>query len=721
MRLADLPLQNFPPSSPDITRLRPVIEQCTPPGHASTALGLRHWQHSAFASPPFRAISPSSKPALRQQRDHSACRHPDAPLRVKKTRENLKNVESYPNLVPPCLHICALTQYDSSKPYPRELEASTSVEPVVRSVRYDDSTNNSTQTTLPPYTPQDYAKIPPPPRSLPDSPRMVRQKSVSRRMLSRVKQGISTRTKDAYEKPVRATESETSLFRRLSSRRKQSSETERRAQSFEISRNSVDSTLEEYMRDASGSSRSFIDSTVSTSEILDHAFAEHTSSSTPSVANGQIGLVVDGVSPSPPPPPSPTPEPTPRPSTRLPLRLLGMAATTWPIEIPYIALNVSMDYSTLDVGAEKDVWIAIEATVCTQVHDSSNAAKHQDNVLGAITSLRLCYKPAHPCHILDIVGQKVLKDLQVGDTCSLFVRVHVPKIEHRGSSTNDKECDDQASLFTDLESMVGTLETEVLHVEARYRHALLPHDNVVTVRHNSSIRRPKIDSRWSIIDAYADPLESLSESVCAKLAKYLAEHYPAERALRLLDRYISAPSRHDCDVQLVRQKLVDSLTGYDQASLGDTYATASIKPRLIITDNDLEPHSNSVENEHFSTAPCTPSAEHTHNSPSALKPAHRTKPRSASLMALKLSPPPTTPSDCQPDEARTIWRHIRHSSLTAEQLVALATPEQDEALLQLQRRAVANKRSVGAETLRGWKWEEKTQELGRRKGEAPWL
>ena len=43
-----------------------------------------------------------------------------------------------------------------------------------------------------------------------------------------------------------------------------------------------------------------------------------------------------------------------------------------------------------------------------------------------------------------------------------------------------------------------------------------------------------------------------------------------------------------------------------------------------------------------------------------------------------------------------------------------------DSIRELRRRAIANKRSIGAETLRAWKWEEDMQTKAR-PAEAPWM
>lgn len=94
--------------------------------------------------------------------------------------------------------------------------------------------------------------------------------------------------------------------------------------------------------------------------------------------------------------------------------------------------------------------------------------------------------------IVEVVGEKAVKDLQLGQRCSLFLKVCLPKIETAADSSSPS---DQASLFAELESIVGTLQTNFLHVEARFRHTVLPAENVVTIRQICTMRRPQLESR----------------------------------------------------------------------------------------------------------------------------------------------------------------------------------------------------------------------------------
>jgi hypothetical protein len=429
-----------------------------------------------------------------------------------------------------------------------------------------------------------------------------------------------------------------------------------------------------------------------------------------------------------------------------------------------------MDASSVDVHSKRDIWVAVEATVrsmTTKLNlcdmsipatDSTNDVLGSGGVgepaginethpptetaCGAITTLRLCFKPVQGCQLREVIGQKSVRDLAIGQQCSLFIKLRVPRIRMR-DSTIDR---DQDSLFTELESIIGTLKTEVLHVEARYRHSMLPMDNVVTVRHACKIKRPKTESRWSIA-AHSDECESQAE-VHAMLARYLACHYSADKALELLEQYQGAAALARSGVREIFEALNDEAQNEQTHKLNDS------KPSVIVTDIDLNMlDSAAPPSEHFSTAPNTPTTlEESHSQPfisftevNTVEAKPPMQPTSVKLAPPLLTARKTTtrvsteissstrvnvtesnePSESQ-DSARQFWRHIRRTSLSAKQLQEMTAEllnqieADDDHLRELRRRALANKRSIGAETLRAWKWEESMQEREKH-GEAPWM
>ena len=588
----------------------------------------------------------------------------------------------------------------------------------------------------------------------PMTAKMQRQKSLSRRMLSRVKQGIASKSK--ISQAIRPTESETSLARRLSGRRKQCSNAEYHSQSFEISGSSVDTSVDERPEQevsvVATPQRSCTDSTVSTEDIL----GDTTTMTTPP-PQGNVPTLSPILPSSPPMPSSPSPQPTPRPPRKASPAFLpqGSESTSW--VVPCVDLKVNSDHESVDIAAKREVWIVIEVTVKTKtiefdaadgsrapdVHDSAEKTLQPEikveRPYGTITSLRLCFKPVEGCRIRDIVGQKVLKDLTVGQQCSLFIKLQVPKIRLRDNIIDP----DQDSLFTELESIVGTLETEILHVEARYRHSMLPSDNVVTVRHICKLKRPKAESRWSIARSISKA--DLQDDIHTRLARYLASQYPATRALELIREYFGLDNVEKSGVHRIRSALDDQLRQQEIMTIGDT------NPSLVVTDIDMYVTIPSAPaTNQFSTAPSTPllaECPASHHSDDKLKPSSIslvtstafalpliTAPKTTTALTTNASSP--TPSPQEPheqegsrsqDTARQLWHHIRRTSLSAKQLEEM-TPERlrhleasDEILKELRQKALANKRSVGAETLKAWKWEGIMRSGSERQGEAPWM
>ncbi|GAB1739689.1 hypothetical protein NU219Hw_g4632t1 [Hortaea werneckii] len=398
----------------------------------------------------------------------------------------------------------------------------------------------------------------------------------------------------------------------------------------------------------------------------------------------------------------------------------------------------------VDAGSTQTVWVAIEGTVLSRaldVHrDGAIDFKHfstqpDDTSLGSVTSLRLCFKPAPGCQILDIIGQKTAKDLKINQICSLFVSVNVPKLNLTAADASER---DNSSLFEELESIVGTLDTDFLHVEARYRHSLLPHDNVVNIRHTAKLGRPKAESRWSLPTALNDL--SISDEVHTKIAIHLADHYSPRRAIGLIDRCLGVEVAASEAVRQIRQTLLRDL---DREDLVD----GEQKPSVIVTDIDtlasgLGPAPSADDSAATVAAPsdsaliCT-AGDVDIAASTALHPETR---RSTSASAITTySPPSTRPyadqslsstnisslPATQQDDARKLWRHIRQSSLSAKQAAELESlpvhqiEAKDENLRELRKQALANKRSVGAETLKDWKWTEKLEEM--KKAEMPWL
>ena len=210
-----------------------------------------------------------------------------------------------------------------------------------------------------------------------DEPKVQRHKSVSRRVLSSLKSNLSSaasRTRGAQS--IRPVDSETSLLKKDSGSRKPDPQppAERRAYSFDVSRESVASEIEPdadidtdpvlYSR-ATSAHRSFTDSTVSTSALVEELGVTLPPPGTPTPDRVALNYRHSAVAPSPPPKYPATFDLTPRRQDerlpRVPAAFIGEQ-----LIIPYIKLHVTVDSPALDVRTTGNVWVAIEASVQMQ-------------------------------------------------------------------------------------------------------------------------------------------------------------------------------------------------------------------------------------------------------------------------------------------------------------------------------------------------------------------
>ncbi|KAF2211841.1 hypothetical protein CERZMDRAFT_29446, partial [Cercospora zeae-maydis SCOH1-5] len=615
--------------------------------------------------PPLGLLSPNDKPSLARQRDHSACRQTDSPLRIRKRGENPRYASIYGDIAPPCMHTSLHNLGNKVLPPVLSFTSATTLDSE-RDIAGNDAHNmdhDLSGSTLFPEVRGNVQSAPPlasPP--LQTASKITRHKSVSRRVLSRVKEGIATRSRGSHSH--KAMDNDNSLMRRLSGRRKTGSDQQQQLQSFEISRDSIDTEPDDDPTSLTPQ-RSFTGSSIATDDLVisgvtltpPPGYVNHSRQTTSRLPSPPAG------------PSSPLNEATPKASAReVDVSEHDGRLAVRPVT-PYIEMKISVDTDAMDVGASKNVWVAVEATVrtrevevyssnitdtrkasrnaidtvvviccetlrehtaatqqclvelcarlehdgdrlavllansrqlnsrtlsctCAQIHplqapkvsallerlglapstarsDLPNVLEDQpiqlalkditqqgvrtqlvhsfvlskypnhlaqavqhsthwpfhtlkiglqppdrplpatqhnqawslaiagegelptqtlDNMFrdirhgcqhGSIPSLRLCYKAMSRARIVEVVGEKAVKSLRLGQCCSLFLKVCLPSID---TAPNVEAGRDQDSLFTELESIVGTLETSFLHVEARYRHTMFPTDNVITVR-----------------------------------------------------------------------------------------------------------------------------------------------------------------------------------------------------------------------------------------------
>lgn len=211
------------------------------------------------------------------------------------------------------------------------------------------------------------------PNLKPEQAKINRHRSVSNRVMSSLR-SAAARTRSS--RTIRPMESESSLLRRMSGRRKPATETQlgRRAYSFDVSRDSVASEVDIAQ---SGSvdainhgtqvleHRSFTDSTVSTTALVQELECVTPPPGTPTPERVVFKHRFSNAPESPPPRHPAGFERTPRPLDRVARSTAEHAVRR--MTVPCVRLDVAMDVDFLDFGESSNIWVAIEAFVETHV------------------------------------------------------------------------------------------------------------------------------------------------------------------------------------------------------------------------------------------------------------------------------------------------------------------------------------------------------------------
>ncbi|KAF2211842.1 hypothetical protein CERZMDRAFT_90896 [Cercospora zeae-maydis SCOH1-5] len=212
-----------------------------------------------------------------------------------------------------------------------------------------------------------------------------------------------------------------------------------------------------------------------------------------------------------------------------------------------------------------------------------------------------------------------------------------------------------------------------------------------------------------------------------KLARFLIIHYPATKALKAISRW-----------ELTKSPLVQQLYNELQSSIArdhNNQASTSPSPAVIVTEASKTVAGKSqgeqvvIRSASFAAFPPDCRQDQLPRSPSTSRmiasrtitaPNRSDGPDHAGLETR--SGREATPSDAN-DTAHQLWQHLRRDSLSADKMLIALSGESlhqleatDEELKALRERALANKRSIGAETLKACKWDDKQTH-----GATPWL
>ena len=313
---------------------------------------------------------------------------------------------------------------------------------------------------------------------------------------------------------------------------------------------------------------------------------------------------------------------------------------------------------------------------------------------GSLYDLVLDIKAARDCRIKGIMGSTKIASLKPGEVVYTFVKLKIKRFPSVLSALENFELrpngtTSTAELIEQLDILLGERGTEILSVNVRYKHSLLPGNTKLSVKTKGVIHRerPVSTSDGDAPVPSARPASNRKMDVDKRLAFFIATHHPPHGALTTMRSLFGADgclSACPAYVNLVTKELRHQARVLERLDLlnDDTVSRGSISDPAC---TGLAAGPLSDIRKRSSRTP----------SPSRCRPIIALKPDNTPI----LSPSKISPNKESPDKARQIWAQIRKSS-RGDKIPVEELDLSDPVILEIQAQALKNQRSIGADTLR---------------------
>ena len=365
---------------------------------------------------------------------------------------------------------------------------------------------------------------------------------------------------------------------------------------------------------------------------------------------------------------------------------LGNAQDTTSVDLSLVLERNNIDYCN-----EARFWVLIEAELRHSTSDST--------LPDTMSYLEMYVNALPDCEIVCLLGPERCHSLIAGDVFARYVLVKVSALQQPAkpacldSANGDSQLD---HVLTDLEGMLGVRYTDLFTASLRYKHPIFPDDTHVVVEKICSIKRTMASSVWGLRDEHSRP----DGQICNELLATYESKVGKTDALAMIEDFERCSCSSSLPPSLAKAKVdFEKSESYSEVKKTNKQRGSSHHlPRFSFESNMSMP-------ECLEECPLQIPQRSTSYSPTAL--------------ALHTS---QSISEEGEDKARHIWHIMRQDSKgrrtglarnSSESLIRLESA--DESLRAIRQRALRNKRSVGADTLRSFA-------VGARDGmDAPWL
>ena len=360
-------------------------------------------------------------------------------------------------------------------------------------------------------------------------------------------------------------------------------------------------------------------------------------------------------------------------------------------DIASVNISLTLEKNTVDFSKEETFWVLVEAEVRHNPLDSLSSNTMSDLIM----YIDVC----SGCEIICLLGPHYRHSLIVGDVYSRYALVKVPALQRPEKpapldSANDDLLFDH--VLADLEGMLGVFCTDMFTINLRYKHPLFSDDTHIVVEKTCSVQRTPTTSVWDLRDNQRNSNDGIHEGTLAASQLRLGK----TDALAMIKDFeeCACPAELPPPLAKVKDEYDQRKPTTDKARVSRQGGASHHLPRFSFESNISMP-------ECLEECPLNIPKRTTSYSPSTMT-NHTSR---------------STPDE-RNDKARHIWHIMRQDSKgrraglarnSSESLLRLEST--DESLRAIRQKALRNKRSVGADTLRSFA-------VGARDGmDAPWL
>ena len=354
---------------------------------------------------------------------------------------------------------------------------------------------------------------------------------------------------------------------------------------------------------------------------------------------------------------------------------------------------------------------------------------------GSIKNMRVDIEPGPDTMVEEVIGHQHFAELLPGQTIRILVKLRVPVLremirERRaGGSTPNGNIMSIEDAFLDLETVLDELFRELVKVQINYTHSKFPDNTHISVKETCWIRRPS-----ALQLAEKAPITTASKKIVQmSLAMSLAARSDPSTAMAALEKIFDAPDFH-CTIRRFLGTIKSDLH-FQSAVLAEKHRFLTVQQQRLDAAAHNSSHARSRHRGCSRLSGSTPprplqqrplqlrqsdteyatTIRNSNHVALVRDQQYATQVRSKDYTAEVQSSEGTKKAQdkdystsiesSSTDRAQRIWRQMRQLSKGSKENAASPSKAEgdeqlSETMLEIQRQAVKNKRSIGADTLR---------------------